>query len=184
MMDHGKGTDDKIQVPRTKFQETRNKNQVPRDNIQVPRTKRMKDMNCKQEKVYEITEKTPLKFEVKEPGVGYAIDLKERTFEFAIAIIELLKTVPYNKENDVIRYQLAKSGSSIGANYEEAQATSSKADFRHKINIVLKETRESNYWLRIMQRAKIGDQKAITILIQESFELRNIFGSIYNKVRT
>ena len=151
---------------------------------QVPRTKRIRDMNCKQEKVYEIIEKTPLQFKVKEPGTEYVIDLKDRTFEFAIAIIELLKTVSYNKENDVIRYQLAKSGTSIGANYEETQATSSKADFRHKINIVLKETRESNYWLRIMRRAKIGEQKAVAILIEESFELRNIFGSIYNKVKT
>jgi four helix bundle protein len=140
-------------------------------------------MKCQQEKVYEIIQKAPLRFEVKEPGAEYIIDLKERTFEFAVAIIDLLKTVPYEKENDVIRYQLAKSGTSVGANYEEAQATSSKADFRHKISIVLKETRESNYWLRIMRRTQIGNQETVVILVQESYELRNIFGSIYNKVK-
>ena len=150
-----------------------------RRNCNFSRTK-SQDSNTKR---YEIIQKAPLRFEVKEPGAEYIIDLKERTFEFAVAIIDLLKTISYNKENDVIRFQLAKSGTSVGANYEEAQATGSKADFRHKINIVLKEVRESNYWLRIMQRTKIGNQKKVEVLIQESYELRKIFGSIYNKVK-
>jgi len=48
-------------------------------------------------------------------------DLEERTFRFAVSVIRFLKTVKYSKENDVIKTQLAKSGTSIGANYEEAQ---------------------------------------------------------------
>jgi four helix bundle protein len=151
---------------------------------QVPRTKyqRREIMACKINKLYKIIEIAPVKFEVKESGAEYAFDLKKRTFDFAVDIIRFLKTISYKKENDVIKYQLAKSGTSVGANYEEAQATGSRADFRHKISIVLKEARESNYWLRIMQRTHIGNQEAVAVLVQESYELRNIFGAIYNKV--
>jgi four helix bundle protein len=82
----------------------------------------------------------------------------------------------------VVRYQLAKSGTSIGANYEESQATNSRADFRHKIGIALKEARESNYWLRIMKRTKIGDQQMVRKLVKESGEIKAILATIFNKV--
>ena len=110
-------------------------------------------------------------------------DLLERTFDFAVRVIRFLKTIQYSKENDVIRYQLAKSATSIGANYEESQASSSKEDFCHKIGIVLRETRESNYWLRILKASKIADSQELDALIQESAELKRIFGSIFAKSR-
>ena len=55
-------------------------------------------------------------------------DLLERTFNFAVRVIRFLKTIPYSKENEVIRYQLAQCAPSVGANYEESQASSSKED--------------------------------------------------------
>ena len=118
----------------------------------------------------------------QETELSHNPNLVERIFEFAVSIILLLKTIPYSRENDVIKYQLAKSGTSVGANYEEAQSTHSKADFKHKISIVLKEIRESNYWLRVLLRLKIGNTSKLTQLVSESFELKKIFGSIYNKV--
>ncbi len=53
----------------------------------------------------------------------------------------------------IIKYQLAKSSTSAGANYEESQAGSSKADFNNKVRIALREMRESNYWLRIIKKS-------------------------------
>ena len=61
-----------------------------------------------------------------------------------------LETLPKSKVNAVITFQLAKSSTSVGSNYEEAQAAESSNDFIHKIGIVLKESRESNFWLRIL----------------------------------
>lgn len=79
-------------------------------------------------------------------------DLSQRLFEFAVRVIEFLKSLPYSAENKTIRTQLSKSACSSGANYEEAQAGSSKADFINKVRISLREMRESNYWLRIIER--------------------------------
>ena len=66
-------------------------------------------------------------------------DLLERTFNFAVNVIRFLKTVQYSKENDVLKYQLAKSATSVGANYEEAQGAYSKDDFSYKIGICFRE---------------------------------------------
>jgi four helix bundle protein len=111
-------------------------------------------------------------------------DLCERLFEFAVRVIEFLKTLPYTPENKTIRTQLSKSACSSGANYEESQAGSSKADFSNKVRISLREMRESNYWLRIIKRTvKNINIKELDYLIKESFELKNILGSIAQKFR-
>jgi len=112
-------------------------------------------------------------------------DLGERLFEFAVAVIVFVKTLPNTSENKIIRYQLVKSSSSSGANYEESQAGSSKADFSNKIRISLREMRESNYWLRLVQRTEPSVDKEQNIyLIKESAELMRILGSIVQKCRT
>ena len=105
-------------------------------------------------------------------------DLCERFLKFAVAVIKFLKTIPRSVENDVIRYQLTKCSSSMGANYEESQAASSKADFHNKIKISLKEARESAYWLRMLKALRLGDQNELDKLITESIELKKILGSI------
>lgn len=76
-------------------------------------------------------------------------NLNERLFNFAVAVLKFLPKLPQTPEFKIIRYQLAKSSTSSGANYEEAQAGSSKPDFNNKIRISLREMRESNYWLRV-----------------------------------
>lgn len=79
-----------------------------------------------------------------------------------------------------------KSATSSGANYEEAQAGSSRADFSNKTRIALREMRESNYWLRIINGIveNPSADKELSWLIQESKELKNILGSIVQKTRT
>jgi four helix bundle protein len=111
-------------------------------------------------------------------------DLCERLFEFAVRVIEFLKTLPYSPENKTIRSQLSKSSCSSGANYEVAQSGSSRADFSNKVRISLREMRESNYWLRIIKRTVLEvNSMEMDYLIKESAELKNILGSIAQKTR-
>ena len=77
-------------------------------------------------------------------------DLSERLFQFSVRIIRYLRKLPNYPGYKIISYQLVKSSFSSGANYEEAQAGSSRAYFVNKVKIALREIRESNYWLRIL----------------------------------
>ena len=105
-------------------------------------------------------------------------------FEFAVRVVDFLKTIPYSPENKVIREQLARSAMSGGANYEESQGGSSKADFANKVRISLREIRESNYWLRLIKRSiPEANPEELAFLIKESEELKNILGSIVQKSR-
>ena len=83
-------------------------------------------------------------------------------------------------ESNLIRYQLGKSCTSVGANYEESQAGSSKADFLNKVKISLREARESNYWLRIIKALIEKENIELNNLLKESQELKNILGAIVN----
>ncbi len=78
----------------------------------------------------------------------------------------------------MICYQLAKSSTSVGANYEEAQAGASKADFKNKVKISLKEARESNYWLRVVKALETSENIELNRLLNESTEIKNILGAI------
>lgn len=108
--------------------------------------------------------------------------LGQRLFDFAINVILFIRKLPHGKEYDVIKYQLTKSATSSGANYEEAQAASSKLDFKNKINISLREMRESSYWLKIIERIYPSD-KELDQLKKESEELKKILGSISSKFK-
>ncbi|MGQ8338197.1 four helix bundle protein [Sunxiuqinia sp. A32] len=113
-------------------------------------------------------------------------DLANRLFQFSVKTIEFLRTLPVNPENKVIRYQLTKSATSSGANYEEAQAGSSKADFIYKLEIALKEMRESNYWLRIINsihKVNQVNKEDLRFLVGESEELMKILGSIVKRTK-
>lgn len=109
-------------------------------------------------------------------------DLLYRTFNFGVTVIKYLRTLPETSDLKVIKYQLIKSVTSIGANYEEAQAGSSKADFVNKVNISLKEARESNYWLRMLAILE-GESNELVMLVNESKEIKNILGAIVKNAR-
>jgi len=113
-------------------------------------------------------------------------ELSQRLLNFAIRIIKFLKSLPNTEEYRVIKYQLIKSATSPGANYEEAQGASSKADFHNKVRISLKEMRESNYWLMVIKGiSTLNKEQSIELeyLLNESTELKNILGTIANKTK-
>jgi four helix bundle protein len=96
-------------------------------------------------------------------------DMKERLFLFAVDVLKMLSDLKGGKETEVIKYQLSKAATSAGANYEEAQAAFSRADFTNKVGISLKEIRESNYWLRIIKNL-FPEINSISNLVTESEE--------------
>lgn len=111
----------------------------------------------------------------------YKSDLSERLFHFGVRVIKYLRTISSNEETRIIKHQLIKSATSSGANYEEAQAGLSKADFINKVTIALKEMRESNYWLKIIKELMVSSDNKLDELISESEELKKILGSIASK---
>lgn len=110
-------------------------------------------------------------------------NLLDRTFKFGVNCIIFLRTLPRDFEYNVIKLQLTKSSTSIGANYEESQAGSSKADFKNKVRISLREARESNYWLSVIKALERSENEQLESLIQESKELKNILASIINNTK-
>lgn len=108
-------------------------------------------------------------------------ELRERLLNFSVDILSFLNTLPYKKEYEVLRYQLSKSATSIGANYEESQNTTYK-DFKHKVKIALREANETKYWINIIERLELGDKEKIKLLKDEARQISLILGSIASKV--
>jgi four helix bundle protein len=106
------------------------------------------------------------------------VELEQRTKQFALRVIRFVAALPKNKVADVLGYQLLKAGTSIGANYREANRAVSRNDFINKIGIVEKEAAESEYWLELFDEASIGDVDERHWLLQEAGELLAIFTSI------
>jgi four helix bundle protein len=123
------------------------------------------------------------KYFVKDKFTKYEIPLDKRIFNFVIRVIKYLKKFQNSTINNVIIFQLTKASTSIGANYEEAQGASSRSDFISKVAIAHREAKESHYWLRLIKGSEIDDNDEINYLIRESFEIRNILGSIVGKAR-
>ncbi len=107
-------------------------------------------------------------------------DINKRTFDFALRIIKLCQFLNKNyvMENNILAKQLLRSGTSIGANVEEAQAGQSRPDFIHKMAIALKEARETNYWLRLLEASEILSKDKLAELLKESNEIMKIIGAI------
>jgi four helix bundle protein len=106
-------------------------------------------------------------------------DIKERTFSFALEIVKFSQLLDFRNEAlRALGRQLLRSGTSIGANIEEAQAGQSRADFISKYAIALKETRETIYWLRLLNEAGPSPNRDCEPLLQESDEIARIIGAI------
>ena len=108
-------------------------------------------------------------------------DLKERTKLFSLKIIRLVASLPRTREADIIGRQLIKSGTSVGANYREANRARSKAEFKAKIGIVEQESDESLYWLELLKESEIKKGKLLEELLAEADELVAIFTTIGKK---
>ncbi|MCJ7448041.1 MAG: four helix bundle protein [Bacteroidales bacterium] len=108
----------------------------------------------------------------------FARQLEGRTKKFAISVIKLSVLLPGSPEGKIIRNQFTKAGTSVGANYREANRARSKADFINKIRICESEASETIYWLEIIIDLNwINSQKTEPVM-NEAIELLAIFTSI------
>lgn len=105
-------------------------------------------------------------------------DLEERTAQFGIEIIQFCKKMPSDFILKSLAFQLVKSGTSIGANYCEANDAESKKDFCHKIGICKKEAHETCHWLRMIASSFPNFKQEAQILWTEAKELTLIFNAI------
>lgn len=112
-------------------------------------------------------------------------DINERSFSFACRIVKLYQSLAEKTDGgEILGRQVLRSGTSIGANLEEASAGQSKADFISKCNIALKEARETHYWLRLLMTTKIISPDKLKPLANESNELVAILTTIVKKSRS
>ena len=111
----------------------------------------------------------------------FAKKLEERTRKFAVRIIRLSATLPNTPESIVIRNQITKSGTSIGANYREANRSRSRADFKNKIKICESEASETQYWLEVIVETGWLSWDKVKSEYEECSELLAIFSSIGKK---
>lgn len=105
-------------------------------------------------------------------------DLEERTAKFGEQVIEFAKNLTQDVVNKVLITQLVRAGTSIGANYMEANGAESKKDFNHKISICKKEAKETEHWLRMIAKANPDKREICRKLWQEAHEFTLIFSSI------
>lgn len=116
------------------------------------------------------------------PANSKSYDLAERTSKFGENIVGFCCRIPRNPVTDPLITQLVKCGTSVGANYSEADDAESKTDFRHKIGICKKESRESKHFIRMVVAAIPTLKDEAKPLWQESKELNLIFNAIFKKV--
>jgi four helix bundle protein len=117
----------------------------------------------------------------KTPGEHH-YDLEERTERFAKRVRAFVRRLPRTICNEEDVRQVVRSSGSVGANYIEANEALSKKDFRYRIRVSRKESKETRYWLRLLftqEDASLNNER--NELIQESTELMRIFGAILKK---
>jgi four helix bundle protein len=112
-------------------------------------------------------------------GESGNFDLEERTARFGEAIIDFAKKIPVTPITEKLIGQLVGAGTSVGANYCEADDAGSKKEFRHRISICKRESRETKFWLRMIVRAVTELKDNARPLRQEAKELHLIFTAIY-----
>lgn len=112
-------------------------------------------------------------------------DLPQRTFALACRVVRLCRTLDMKPGvSRTLANQLLRSGTSIGANVEEGQASQSRADFISKYSIACKEARETHYWLRLLGASEIVAESKLKDLLEEANQLIAILTSIIIKCKT
>ena len=114
-------------------------------------------------------------------AVPQDFDLEERTALFGEGVIRFAKKIPISPVTNRLIDQFVGAGTSVGANYGEANDAESKKDFRHKIGICRKESKETKFWLRMIAVAEPPLRDEAATLWQEAKELNLIFGAIRRK---
>ena len=111
------------------------------------------------------------------------VDIVDRTTIFATNIVKFTFIFPKTPAGFALANQIARSGTSIGANIQEAQSALSKKDFILSMNRSLKEARETNYWLKVIRASNLIKANASDTLLNESEELVKVLASIVKKSR-
>ena len=109
--------------------------------------------------------------------------LKERTMAFSVAVLRLIDRFPRSPSTEVIARQLAKSATSVAANYRSVCSARSRPDFISKLCIVVEEAEECVYWLDLIVRAQLIREPSLTPIRQEATELRAVFASSLGTAR-
>jgi four helix bundle protein len=112
--------------------------------------------------------------ELEEKPKITACEMNERLLDYGARVIKLVEALPKSLAARRIADQLLRSSIAVGAHYEEAQAGESREDFVHKLQLALKELRESNYWLRLLMRAGTLPAKRLAKILDESTQLKAI----------
>lgn len=112
------------------------------------------------------------------------IDITDRSFDFALRIVKLCRFLENERQvHRALVNQLIRSGTSIGANVEEAQSGQSRADFLSKMSIACKEARETFYWLRLISASDDSLSPQLTDIIKEADELVCVLTSIVKNTK-
>jgi len=112
--------------------------------------------------------------DIKMKNYNKKIDISERFLDFCVNIIGVVSKLNNDQVSRHITNQLMRSATSAGANYEEACGVESKKDFIHKMQLVLKELRETLYWLKLLKKSKLISTKNIEEVLIEADELVKI----------
>jgi four helix bundle protein len=110
-------------------------------------------------------------------------DIVERTFKYAIRVVKLANSLPKTPAGFALAGQVVRSGTSVGANLEEAQSSISKKEFILKVQISLKEARETCYWLKVITESGLVTSKQTVELLDEGSQLVAILSSIVKKAK-
>ena len=115
------------------------------------------------------------------PESGNRFDLEERTGTFGERIVAFAKSIPVTPFTSPLIRQLVDSGTSVGANYCEADDAGSRKEFRYRISLCKRESRETKHWLRMIVAAEPNLKAEARLLWQEAKELNLIFSAIHRK---
>jgi four helix bundle protein len=117
------------------------------------------------------------------PGAMNATELKERTMEFAVRILRMVDRLPKTVAGQTIARQVARSGTSVAANYRASLRNKSRADFINKITIVLEEADETGFWVELASRAQLLPEERLRSLHDEAEQLSRIFNATRRTAR-
>lgn len=107
-------------------------------------------------------------------------DIADRLLDFAVQVLRIIAALPKTPPARHIAKQLTRSATAPGAHYDEARSAESRADFVHKVKIACKEMRESHYWLRVIQRARLLPKLDLAPTIDEARQLAAILTASAN----
>ena len=111
-------------------------------------------------------------------------NIENKSFLFSVRIVKLARYLQEEKKEYILSKQLIRSGTSIGANIVESQQAQSRADFISKLSIALKESSETNYWLRLLNATDYLSESEFTSIIADCRELEKILTSIIKTTRS